>query len=162
MNSPPPTSATTLTFSNSVTTATTPTSDVREWILIGPGDVTEKITGRLIGFATSHRERHSGHSDEFAARGDKCSACRWFEVRIFTVAEQQQQYVIHTQGPTMIPGEYVKSRVERAYSAHELIEILTVRQGEKVFLPAASARAIAQAAGSDKHVLDAYVNRAVM
>jgi hypothetical protein len=45
------------------------------------------IYGRQLGFGTSHRDDHSHTVDTgtYASRGNRCSGCRWFEVRIFSV-----------------------------------------------------------------------------
>jgi hypothetical protein len=166
---PSPGDSTTLTFSNPLATVTTVgrrESDgrltVRAYELPVP-DGTETVTGRLIGYASSHRDRHSPHPMTHARPGEKCPACRWFEVRIFRLEpadDQRGVYAVHTQGPSRVPGEIVKCRLVFAQTGYEVIELLTVRQ-DSVFLPAASSRALSQAAGLDRGIETAYVNRAV-
>jgi len=154
---------TVLTFSNSRDVATQAVDRVRTFELPVPDD-TVSITGKLIGYASSHRDRHNPHTGDFAARGEKCSACRWFECRIFRVDPRHSRgnnYAVHTQGPSLVPGEFVKCRIAFAQTGYEVIELLTVRQSNSVFLPAASSRAIAQAAGLDRDIETAYINRAV-
>lgn len=57
---------------------------IRTYELIGRNEEPFEIRGRLLGYASSYRDDHN-HQAEFAVLGTRCSACRWFEVRIFTV-----------------------------------------------------------------------------
>lgn len=134
------------------------------------------FTGELLANASSRVEQHSGHlTGDFATKGDKCKACRWTETHIFRVTEdtstntlnmslptQRTKYLIHTMGPSIIPGEFIKCRTEWASTGHEVIELLTVRTPKATYLPAPSARALAQASGIDRRIEEAYVNRAVV
>lgn len=164
-------------------------------------DAVISFQGRLIGFATSCREEHTHPTTEagvtrYVSVGDRCSACRWFEVRIFVVDHEytedctcdanedsdldgedtdddelhdaecgiidaRARYLVVTYGITTVPGESHKRRAVWTNSAFEIIEILTQRNGGTSFLPATSARVIAQAASSDEAIRDAYINRAV-
>jgi len=155
-------SSTRLTFSNSTETATLPSNEVRTYSLPTPDDSVE-LTGQLIGYASSQRFRHSNHPNTHAAKGEKCPACRWFEARIFRLQESNPSgvYAVHTQGPSLVPDEIVKCRLSYAQSGYEVVELLTVRRVNEIFLPAASSRALSQAAAFDEGIETAYVNRAV-
>jgi hypothetical protein len=154
-----------LTFSNSLMVATMPTTQGQfETFELPTPDGPLSIQAYLLGHATSHRPKHKQHRNgSFAAPREKCSACRWFEVRIFRLDPQRHReiFAVHTLGATMIPDEIVKCRLEFAQTGYEVIEVLTVRQSDTVFLPAASSRALSQAAGLDRDIETAYVNRAV-
>jgi hypothetical protein len=127
------------------------------------------LEGERIGWASSERQTHSPHAEEFAAKGEKCSACRWFEVAIY-LPDKTEDYILHTIGRTRVPSENDWGRVRETVSAYELIELLTVRprpragfedvEGRK-FLPEASARVLAQAAEFDEGIKEAYVARKV-
>lgn len=129
----------------------------------------------------------------YAERGQRCSACRWFECGIYAVEHEyatddvctcgaspggvfddahehtdacgavpaRARYAVVTYGLTLVPGELTKRRVTWTDSAFEVIEVLTQRNRQGAFLPATSARALAQAAPWDAALRDAYVNRAV-
>ncbi len=99
----------------------------------------------------------------FAGRGQRCNACRWFEVRLYVIeGDRSREYVVHTVGMSRVPGEVPYQRVRRTTSAYELVEFLTVRKTANVFLPPSSARALARLAEFYDDVRDAYVNRAVI
>ena len=107
----------------------------------------------------------------YAAPGDRCSACRWFEVRIFEVDSYQQsdraswvsgdRYLVLTYGLSDVPGEVAKRRAQWTNSPFSVLEVLTQRRGSQAFLPATSAKVLAEASGNDPDIKDAYINRAV-
>lgn len=107
----------------------------------------------------------------FAAPGDRCSACRWFEVRIFDVESywnsernswvNGDKYLVLTHGLSDVPGEVAKRRAQWTNSPYTVLEVLTQRRGQSAFLPATSAKVLAEASGNDVDIRDAYVNRAV-
>lgn len=145
-----------------------------------PGRDGEELAfeGALVGFASSQRDDHTHRDAGYAAPGQRCSACRWFEVRIFAVsaelvpdpgdpeefendAEPRGRYLVLTYGRSEVPGETDKRRAVWTDSPFEVVEALTQRDRGAPFLPTASARALAQAAAYDADLQDAYVNRAV-
>lgn len=110
----------------------------------------------------------------YAAPGDRCSACRWFEVRIFEVESERAgndeksswevadaKYLLLTYGLSDVPGEVAKRRAQRTNSPFTVLEALTQRRGGNAFLPATSARVLSEAAAVDTDIADVYVNRAV-
>jgi hypothetical protein len=126
------------------------------------------FTGVLLGRSTSRADHHA-HPGDFADRGEKCSACRWFEVALYrrrartADAPTTYDYVVHTVGGTVVPGESRRSRVSYTPSAYDVIEILTVRPRDgQPFIAQQSARVLALAAALDDDVHDAYVNRAIV
>jgi hypothetical protein len=134
------------------------------------------FTGKLIGEATSHRTEHFDHEGTYAQRGERCFACRWFYAQIFEVDrcddpeshtryghDASKNYLVITVGGTIIPGEHQLKRLTFTDSPYDVIEILTIRKsGASPYLPAVSARALAQAADHDDDLRDAYENRPVM
>jgi len=149
-------------------------SEDNHWVLHFRDERLEVI-GRLIGFASSRRPVHV-HASQRGSSAERCQACRWQEVRIIFVTgvirgfagndmeiTNGARFVVHTLGPSTVPGERTFSRCEIVQTGYEVVELLTVRRGDKgePYLPAAAARALAQAAGVDRSIQDAYVNRAV-
>jgi hypothetical protein len=124
---------------------------------------TVTVQGYLLGRATSEKEGHN-HAEDFTPDGQRCSACRWFEVIIIDTsddAEAGTDYLVYTCGRTMLPGEHDRTRFVYTDSPHEVVSALVVRQHGQPKLPVASDRALAQAAWLDNEIADAYVNRAV-
>lgn len=152
---------------------------VYDHIMPGRDDEVIRLRGRLLGFATSQRTSHDHDVDydsrgqplSFAAPGQRCSACRWFEVRIFAAeseltdadaeVDRKARYLVLTAGKSIVPGEVEMRRGVWTDSPREVIEILTQRRDGKAFLPTPSARVLAQAATWDEDMRDAYDNRAV-
>lgn len=148
--------------------------DLRPVVVYGRDDAPFEFTGRPLGFGTSRRDNHSHYPRNFAGKGEKCSACRWFEVTLYERVRSDDgagsdpggtvsDYVVHTVGGSDVPGEHRLSRVEFTTSAFEVIELLTVRHpGKEPFIAVQSQRALAQAASRDENIRDAYINRAIV
>lgn len=132
------------------------------------------VRGRMLGFATSQRDVHE-HLADYAAPGERCSACRWFEVRIYGVdyeltgdgddyesIERRGRYLVLTSGVSVVPDEVIMRRAVWTDSPFEVVEVLTQRRGTTPYLPAPSARVLSQAAAWDDGLSDAYINRAVV
>lgn len=128
--------------------------------------------GRLIGVGTSQRQDHThGSHDrhgELLMSSPRCPACRWSEIWIFectSVATDSDvgRYCVYTLGPSLVPTETTRASIRWAGSGFEIVELATVRRGERggPYLPAAHARALAMAAHVNEDIADAYVNRAV-
>ena len=135
---------------------------LREWtVRTTTGDATT-FTGQLLGLGTSAQDYHQ-HPEDFAPRGTRCSACRWFEVTIYrTDGDADARYVVHTIGRSAIPGEEDRHNVTWTDAPDEIIEVLTQRtRGAAPTLPSPSARALAQAGTYDEKILDAYRDRRV-
>lgn len=130
------------------------------------------LVGDLLGYATSERPTHTHDTDKFAyvntvpridgQRPWKCSACRWYEVRIVKLSELDakrygSEYAVYTIGQTRIPGETPRSRVHFVNGGYEMVEILTDRRQGNDFIPVPAQRALAQAAHSDAEIERAYV-----
>ena len=132
--------------------------DTQTWAARGY-DTTISFDGQLLGEASSHRSGHSEHPVPYAPVGFRCSACRWFEVRIFKT--DKEEYVVEITGQTLVEGERVRHRAELTSSAHWVIEMLTQREGDRRFIPLVSRRALAEAAARDLQIEHAYFNRVV-
>jgi hypothetical protein len=115
-----------------------------------------RVLARLLGYNSSRQDDHT-HTGPHAERGERCSACRWFEVRIFEVVESEHDahYLLHTLGGTTVPGEITKCRASWTNSALELVELLTDRFGN---VPYTSRRALAQAGDVDQSLRAAYLD----
>lgn len=158
-----------------------PQPEVRSWTLAANTEDELTFTGQRLALETSRRDQHTHHPTRIGHPGDrKCHACRWLEVTIyrrFNVTdtddlaklftdtkfhEVDTDYVLHTIGGTTVPGERQLVRVATTPSAHELLELLTVRKNpQDPFIAAQSLRALARAARFDPEVENAYVNRAI-
>lgn len=154
--------------------------------LVGRDGEPFDFVGTPLGAASSRRETHNHNlsRDRFAPRGVRCAACRWHEVAIYRRYATQEvdlttdpahpriyalrepvagDYVVHTVGESIVPGETRLSRVSATDSAFEVVELLTVRRpDEEPFITAQSSRALARAATLDDGLRDAYINRAVV
>jgi hypothetical protein len=127
-----------------------------------------RIEGQLVGMGSSQRENHS-HDPGSGLANARCTACRWSEIYIFQVQPGSPGvppgavYCVYTLGPSILPGEFTRANVRWGTSGFEVVELATVRRGERggPFLPAAHSRALAMAASVDDDIADAYVNRAV-
>jgi hypothetical protein len=133
-----------------------------------------QITGQLLGFASSKRDQHShpvnSAQQELIDRihqGARCAACRWSEIYIFKIVAGDgpptAAYAVYTLGPSIVEGENTRARLRWASSGYEVMELCTVRRGDRgtPWLPAAHSTALAMAADIDARVENAYVNRAV-
>lgn len=111
-----------------------------------------------LGHHSSKRSEHYKHPNfEYAPHGTRCSACRWFEVALFRT---QNDYVLWSCGHTIVPTEKNRITIQRTPNEYRILEHMTVRKGETVFLPAPSAHVLADAAKVDEGIEEAYVNRA--
>lgn len=161
--------------------AAIPPTELRQFELRGRDGDEVRFTGQLLGFGTSRRDNHNHYPRRFAAKGEKCSACRWLEVYLYRRYADEEvdlaatpptlakitpvptDYVVHTVGATDVPGEHRLSRISFTTSAFEVLELLTVRRpGDEPFVAAQASRALAQAASLDRGIRDAYINRAVV
>lgn len=131
-----------------------------------------QITGRLLGAATGQRPGHThtatdGPNSQVPFGRTRCAACRWSEIYIFRVeagdGPPNSQYAVYTLGPSIVHGERTFANLRWASSGHEVVELCTVRKGDRAtpFLPAAHGRALAMASDVDGRIENAYVNRAV-
>lgn len=121
-----------------------------------------ELTGKFIGMSSSERDTHNrntNHPEGYAPKGRPCSACRWSVFRVFR--EEGGWYAIHHTGVSVVPGETLRFRHERVSTAYEVVESMTTRRNREAFLTAAAARVLAQCAGHDVPLRDAYENRAV-
>lgn len=157
------------------------TTDLKHYKLRGRDGDDFEFEGVLLGRDTSEQDMHTDHPGEYAKKYEKCSACRWFEVSIYRryttqeidllttpptiidVKPEPSDYIVHTVGGSIVPGEHRLSRISCTDSGFEVLEFLTVRKhNAEPFITAQSSRALAQAASKDEDLRDAYVNRAVV
>jgi hypothetical protein len=139
--------------------------ELRDWTLRSESGPDFTVSGRLLGHSSSRRDRHSHPGPDVTPAGWKCSACRWIEIRIFRTDDDS--YLVHTEGHTVVPGESIRITVSRTDSPYTVIELLTLRGRRtgghvgSAFLPQPSALALAEAAHYDTELRDAYLDRAV-
>ena len=138
--------------------------------------------GAPLGASTSYRPGHQ-HATDYAVRGVRGAPSRWSEAtiyrgyvtegtdletdparpRTYAIDPTPGDYVVHTVGASIVPGEQRLSRISVTDSPFEVIEFLTVRPRDgEPFIVAQSSRALAQAAQLDDGIRDAYINRAVV
>lgn len=135
---------------------------------------TIEFEGRLLGEASSRAPKHAGlvHDEgSFAPPGLRCSACRWFEVRIYTADEMpddemstdavEAAWIVETVGKSVVPGETDRRQFRRVTEPRQVIGVLVQtkrasRPGEEgdTFIPATSRHALDQAADRDDRLTD--------
>lgn len=125
----------------------------RRWKLITPDGVRE-VRGTLLGEASSKSTHHTDHPTAYAERGEPCSACRWFEVKI--IRPTNGGYVVWTSGRTKVPGEIDYCRLLETESEHTVIEALVLDRDERRFIPKTSRIALTEAAKLDTQLRYAY------
>lgn len=150
-------------FTQEETTKTKLEPTISNYVLDTPDGRYEYENLQLLGYATSQRDQHRNHNDDefMPANNGRCSACRWFEIRIFRVIDPITvggQYIVHTYGRTIVPDEIELCRLYVTSSPHEIIEFLTVHKNGFVFVPVASIHALAQAAHWDPEIERAYLS----
>lgn len=119
---------------------------VQSYELYGRNGAAFKFTGQRLGSGSS----------EFPDKD------RWFEVDLYVgEINGERSYVVHTQGKSRIEGEGIRARIALSQSPYEVIELLTVVNRGKLYIPRQSSHALAQAAQWDEGLRDAYINRAV-
>lgn len=143
--------------------------------LVGRDGQETRITAKRLSHASSRSGEHR-HAGEFAPPGWKCGACRWFEVTLFRLPDDDQnrgeappeaRYVVHTVGRSVVPGEIDFARVAWADTPYKVLELLTQwsgsggggRPGDERRMPKmpdASALAVEQAARYDLDLDRAY------
>lgn len=119
------------------------------------------VYAEKLSFASSHLEEHQ-HRGEIAPPGWRCGACRWFEVTIYRLPEDDSEtpqdadvppigarYMVHTVGRSEVPGEIDFTRAAWADTPHKVMELLTQYHNGVVKLPEASYQALSEAADLD-------------
>lgn len=121
-----------------------------------------EIEGRLLSEASSHRDEHVRlvHDEgEYAAIGERCPACRWFEIRVYAVDDGT--WVVETVGQSIVPGEIVKRQVWFCDTPRRVVACLVQHRGNEYFIPNTSRRALDDAAEQDENlapVVDAVLD----
>lgn len=124
-----------------------------------------RIEGVFLGMSTSQRASHENHRGSaygtdttWTSTNPRCSACRWFEPRIFVHTEEPHFFGLYKIGMTVVPEEEIRRSYVQAGSALELIEAMSIRRQGVMILPIPARRVIAQAAGYDTEIRDAYLD----
>jgi len=88
-----------------------------------------ELNAEFLGVASARQDKHN-HSGEFAPKGRRCPACRWYEPRIFRVIATGK-YLLYTLGCSNLPGEIDVPRYRYAADAHEAIFNMATHDAEK-------------------------------
>lgn len=131
-------------------------------ITIEHSNGTEVFRGKLLGYGSSEQDKHN-HSTDYVAAGEdprtghkiRCSACRWQVAYIYDDLDTGD-YVVYTQGVSIIPGERTYDKFTRTDSPMMVREALTVRKPTSVFMPAPAKHALAKAAEMDADLREIY------
>lgn len=123
-----------------------------------PTNVFREASDQLESYRLLFHENFAGQPENirrYAGQGDRCSACRWFELRIFSVEGEyssncscgvanpddpntdhtidcglgpaRARYLVLTYGRTEVPGEMNKRRAVWTDSPYEVLSLLTQR-----------------------------------
>lgn len=133
------------------------------WTLpMGTGQDPIVFGGRYLGLSSSRRERHNHRDTAHVGPGGRCSACRWTESRIFRNTTDDR-YLVHTVGMSRVPGETARIKARWLLTPYEVVAYFVQRPegGGRPFLTSPADMVLAQAAGHDDDLRDAYENRAV-
>lgn len=117
--------------------------------------------GRKIGAASSRATDHDHEPGRTARRGERCSACRWLEVRIYVDEDArvkraresgntQGGYVLETIGRSEVDGEHNRYRTRMFHDPFLVVAKLTKRVDDSTFLPIVAQEALEEAAERDE------------
>lgn len=117
--------------------------------------------GQLLASESSHSKTHQklihDWPGEYAPQGDRCSACRWFEVRIYRRCTDEgapHSWVVETVGETIVPGENTRRQVRVTDKPRRVLSMLVQQRGSETFLPAISKRVLDRAADLDDQLAE--------
>ena len=134
------------------------------WTFVDLSGRYTKLQGVFLGTGSSYKRDHMFHKGrEYADKKERCSRCRWIEVRIFR-EDDTGRYLVVTRGASVVPGETDRVTCSLVHGPFQAVEALITRNegiGEQPYLIKPAAMALAQAAQYDDAVKEAYVNRAV-
>lgn len=128
--------------------------------------------GTYLGLGSSHRDRHNtdaqkgGHPGSDVAReGQRCSACRWIEIRLFRVlygegTQRRPFYVVHITGQTIVEGEHPEYTLhDPTPSPDQVGESLTVvNRSDQPMISRPARLALSCAAQYDVSIADYWDN----
>lgn len=126
------------------------------------------VKGLYLGMSSSHSNRHRAEAHaggvQWATPGERCSACRWAEFRIFReLDDEETPYLLHKTGASAVPGETPRHKFEEMLSARGLIETMTMRRPDRPpFLPIPAGRVLSQATAFDEVLREAWDSRLVV
>lgn len=118
------------------------------------------FTGKLLAEESSYSDQHVKlihDENSFAPQGDRCSACRWFEVRIYArcLDGEPAGWVVETVGNTVVPSEVARRQVRVTDVPRRVVAALVQQKGGgEPFLPATSKRVLDRAADEDERLAD--------
>lgn len=122
------------------------------WTLPGEEEEPLRLEGAFLGMSSSRRSGHLRHAGDFASRGERCSACRWFEPRIFREVSGRERFLLHQTGVSRVPGESDRVRIRWMLTAAEVVEALVTRGTSGTFLTEPARLVLAQAAEFDEEL----------
>lgn len=127
--------------------------------------------GTLLGSGTTRAGQHWRHDSPYAARGERCPACRWSESSIYRVdgiygiygddAEEvpdttptppEAPYLVYTLGGSIVPGETNPIRILWLHRGWDVIQGLLFKN----HLGGANRQAAEAAALVDEDIRNAY------
>lgn len=121
--------------------------------------------GALLGKGSSRAPNHN-HEEDYLAPGtrdatgrkQRCQACRWEEAKIYGVDDDNDSYVVHVIGHSIVPGEVPYIKVAFTESIFTVLETLIVPSPNGKFLPKPARIALAEAAQHDSGMESLYRN----
>ena len=125
-----------------------------EFTVEGRHGVPVTFRGVLLASASSHQDEHR-HRGDYAPKRWPCGACRWFEVALYRVVDDQQPhervYMVHTRGMTIVDDEIIYARAAWAETPYEILQLLTQwkTNSDGPMLPSVSLDALYEASDAD-------------
>jgi hypothetical protein len=120
--------------------------------------------GRKLAYASSKRPTHTHPYRHYANTGERCSACRWFEVAIYKVTQSNNLrdqpvggYVLETKGITIVEGEHDRFRVRCYRDPWIIVAKLMKRVDNDVILPVVSRNVLSEASKHDEKLKEAFL-----
>lgn len=122
------------------------------WVLPVDGTESAAFDGVFLGLGASGPRGHQRHlPGTWAAPGQRCSGCRWVEIRLYRA---DGIYYVHFAGRSAVPDEVTRFKVDWADTPKAVIELLTTRRGGEEFFSVPAQQLLDRVASLDGTPLD--------
>jgi hypothetical protein len=119
--------------------------------------------GNLLGYDSSYRDSHTHPPGRLPYKGQRCSGCRWTEIRIYW-SESECCYVVSSIGRSNLSGEENRVKTIWTFNPEEVLDFLLVPppkdspfDRDLLDLPEPNENALIQASQKDPKLNKVYV-----